>query len=175
MYNVGKVAIETMGMHKRIQLIVAVVLGILLLDQATKILVAQTIALHERIPVVTSFFDLTHLRNPGAAFSLFAQAPEQFRQPFFFLVTGVAIVALSLFLYRAKDEGVMLTIAVSGVLAGAIGNLIDRILYGEVIDFLLFYWNGYYWPAFNVADSCITLGVIGLLWISFRTPPTPSS
>jgi len=159
----------------RTQIIIAVVLGILLLDQATKILVAQTIALHERIPVVTSFFDLTHLRNPGAAFSLFAQAPEWFRQPFFFLVTGVAIVALSLFLYRAKDEGLLLTIAVSGVLAGAIGNLIDRIVYGEVIDFLLFYWDEYHWPAFNVADSCITLGVIGLLWISFRNPPATVS
>jgi signal peptidase II len=159
----------------RTQIIIAVVLGILLLDQATKILVAQTIALHERIPVVTSFFDLTHLRNPGAAFSLFAQAPGWFRQPFFFLVTGVAIVALSFFLYRAKDEGLLLTIAVSGILAGAIGNLIDRIVHGEVIDFLLFYWGTYHWPAFNVADSCITLGVIGLLWTSFRTPPAPAS
>lgn len=149
-------------------------LGILLLDQATKVLVAQTIALNERIPVIPSFFDLTHLRNPGAAFSLFAQAPEWFRQPFFFLVTGIAIVALSLFLYRVKEEGLLITVAVSGILAGAIGNLIDRIMYGEVIDFLLFYWsNGteYHWPAFNVADSCITLGVIGLLWTSFRNPP----
>ena len=162
-------------MDKRTQLIVAVVLGIVLLDQVTKILVAQTIALYTRIPVVPSFFDLTHLRNPGAAFSLFAQAPEWFRQPFFFLVTGIAIVALSFFLRRAKDEGLFLTIAVSGVLAGAIGNLIDRIVYGEVIDFLLFYWGSYHWPAFNVADSCITLGVIGLLWTSFCTPPTPAS
>lgn len=166
---------DGLKVDKRTQLIVAVVLVILLLDQATKILVAQTIALHERIPIVTSFFDLTHLRNPGAAFSLLAQAPEWFRQPFFFLVTGVAIAALSLFLYRAKDEGLLLTIAVSGVLAGAIGNLIDRIMYGEVIDFLLFYWDGYHWPAFNVADSCITLGVIGLLWASFRNPPAIGS
>ena len=162
-------------MSTRAQIIIAVVLGIVLLDQATKILVAQTIALYDRVPVVPSFFDLTHLRNPGAAFSLFAQAPEWFRQPFFFLVTGVAIVALSLFLYHAKEEGLLLTVAVSGVLAGAIGNLIDRLMYGEVIDFLLFYWGTYHWPAFNVADSCITLGVIGLLWTSFRTPPVSAS
>lgn len=162
-------------MSTRSQIIIAVVLGIVLLDQATKILVAQTIALYDRIPVVPSFFDLTHLRNPGAAFSLFAQAPEWFRQPFFFLVTGVAIVALSLFLHHAKEEGLLLTVAVSGVLAGAIGNLIDRLMYGEVIDFLLFYWGTYHWPAFNVADSCITLGVIGLLWTSFRTPPVSAS
>jgi signal peptidase II len=164
-----------MRVDKRTQLIVAVVLGIVLLDQVTKILVAQKIALYTRIPVVPSFFDLTHLRNPGAAFSLFAQAPEWFRQPFFFLVTGIAIVALLLFLHRAKNEGLFLTIAVSGILAGAIGNLIDRIVYGEVIDFLLLYWGEYHWPAFNVADSCITIGVIVLLWTSFRTPPAPAS
>jgi signal peptidase II len=159
----------------RTQIIIAVVLGIVLLDQATKILVAQTIPLYERIPVVPSFFDLTHLRNPGAAFSLFAQAPEWFRQPFFLVVTGIAIVALSVFLHHAKEEGLLLTIAVSGVLAGAIGNLIDRIVYGEVIDFLLVYWGDYHWPAFNVADACITLGVIGLLWTSFRAPSAPAS
>ncbi len=159
----------------RTQIIIAVVLGIVLLDQATKILVAQTIPLYERIPVVPSFFDLTHLRNPGAAFSLFAQAPEWFRQPFFFVVTGIAIVALLVFLHHAKEEGLLLTIAVSGVLAGAIGNLIDRIVYGEVIDFLLVYWGDYHWPAFNVADACITLGVIGLLRTSFRAPSAPAS
>lgn len=160
-------------MSTRTQVIIVMVLGIILLDQATKILVARMIPLYERIPVVPSFFDLTHLRNPGAAFSMFAQAPEWFRQPFFFVVTGIAIVALSVFLHHVKEEGLLLTIAVSGVLAGAIGNLIDRVVYGEVIDFLLFYWGMYQWPAFNVADSCITLGVIGLLWTSFRNPPAP--
>lgn len=164
-----------MNVDARTQLIVAIVLGIVLLDQVTKILVARTIALYTRIPVIPEVFDLTHLRNPGAAFSLFAQAPEWFRQPFFFVVTGIAIVALVLFLRHAKEEGLLLTVAVSGVLAGAIGNLIDRIVYGEVIDFLLLYWDEYHWPAFNVADSCITLGVIGLLWTSFRSPPRPAA
>lgn len=164
-----------MNVDARTQLIVAIVLGIVLLDQITKILVAQTVPLYTRIPVIPTVFDLTHLRNPGAAFSLFAQAPEWFRQPFFFVVTGIAIVALVLFLRHAKDEGLLLTVAVSGVLAGAIGNLIDRIVYGEVIDFLLLYWGEYHWPAFNVADSCITLGVIGLLWTSFRPPPHPAA
>ena len=162
-------------MSKRPLFIVTSVSGILLLDQATKMLVVQMIELHHRIPVVASIFDLTHLRNPGAAFSLLAQAPEWFRQPFFFTVTGIAVVALSLFLFRVKEEGWLLTIAVSGILGGAIGNLIDRIVYGEVIDFLLFCWGEYCWPAFNVADSCITLGVIGLLWTSIRSPHTPTA
>jgi signal peptidase II len=174
-YSVSNVAGEAVGVSKRTRVIIAVILGILLLDQATKILAAQTIALYERIPVIPAFFDLTHLRNPGAAFSLFAQAPDWFRQPFFFVVTGIAIVALSFFLSRVKEEGLLITVAVSGILAGAVGNLIDRIMYGEVIDFLLFYWRDYHWPAFNVADSCITLGVIGLLWTSLRNPPTAAS
>lgn len=161
-------------MNQRTLLIITIVCGILLLDQTTKILVAQTIELHHQIPVVPPFFDLTHVRNPGAAFSLLAQAPDWFRQPFFFTVTGIAVVALSVFLARMKDEGLLLTIAVSGILGGAIGNLIDRIVYGEVIDFLLFCW-GYCWPAFNVADSCITLGVIGLLWTSVRHPQAATS
>jgi signal peptidase II len=147
----------------------SIVGAILLLDQATKAVVAQTVALNQRIPVIDSFFDLTHLRNTGAAFSFLAQSPAWFRQPFFFVVTVFAVIALLLFLWRSKEESLLLIVAVAGILGGAIGNLIDRVRYGEVVDFLLFYWGEYYWPAFNVADTCITLGVIGLLWSSLRT------
>jgi signal peptidase II len=118
--------------------------------------------------VIESFFHLTSERNTGAAFSLFAQAPAWFRQPFFLTATGVAIVALLLFLRQTDGTNRLMVVAIAAVLGGAVGNLIDRILYGEVIDFLLFHWRGYYWPAFNVADSCITLGVIGLLWSSIQ-------
>jgi signal peptidase II len=154
-------------------LLVAVIVGVILfLDQLTKTLIAQSLEIGQRIPMIASFFDLTHLRNPGAAFSFLAQAPEWFRQPFFLIVTGVAVVALLFFITYAKDEGTLLVVAAASILGGAIGNLIDRLLYGEVIDFLLFYWRDYHWPAFNVADSCITLGVIGLLWASWRQPST---
>ena len=162
-------------MNNRMLLVASIVGGILFLDQVTKTLVAQSLEIGQHIPILAGFFDLTHMRNPGAAFSFLAQAPEWFRQPFFLVATGVAIVALLFFILYAQEEGTLLVVAAASILGGAIGNLIDRLLYGEVIDFLLFYWRDWAWPAFNVADSCITLGVIGLLWASWKqssaTPP----
>ncbi len=150
-------------------LTVILIVGVILaFDQATKVLVSRTLVLHESVPVVESFFHLTHERNTGAAFSLFAQAPAWFRQPFFLLATVMAVVALVLFLRQTEDTNRLMVVAIAAILGGAAGNLIDRILYGEVVDFLLFHWRGYYWPAFNVADTCITLGVIGLLWASVQ-------
>ncbi len=148
---------------------VSLIVGIILaLDQATKVLVSHTLALHESVPVIESFFHLTYERNTGAAFSLFAQTPTWFRQPFFLITTSVAVVALILFLRRTDGTNRLLVVAIAAVLGGAAGDLVDRMLYGEVTDFLLFHWRGYYWPAFNVADSCITLGVLGLLWSSLQ-------
>ena len=155
-------------MQTKMRTVSLIVALILVLDQITKVLISHLLVLHESIPVMESFFHLTYERNTGAAFSLFAQAPAWFRQPFFLILTGVAIVALIQFLRQTDGTNRPLVVAIAAVLGGAVGNLIDRILYGEVIDFLLFHWRGYYWPAFNVADSCITLGVIGLLWSSIQ-------
>jgi len=150
---------------RTVMLIVGV---IVVLDQVTKIIINHTIALHDSVPVVDSFFHLVHVRNTGAAFSLFAHMPAWFRQPFFLIATGMAVTALVLFLRHTEGASPLLVVAVAAILGGALGNLIDRIRYGEVIDFLLLHWRGYHWPAFNVADTCITLGAIGLLWASMR-------
>lgn len=155
-------------MQTKMRIVSLLVAIILALDQVTKVLVSHTLVLHESVPVIESFFHLTYERNTGAAFSLFAQTPAWFRQPFFLITTGVAVVALILFLRRTDGTNRWLVIAIAAILGGAVGNLVDRVLYGEVIDFLLLHWRGYYWPAFNVADSCITLGVIGLLWSSMQ-------
>ena len=155
-------------MQTKVRTVSLIVAIILILDQVTKVLISHTLALHESILVIEPFFHLTYERNTGAAFSLFAQTPAWFRQPFFLGATGVAIVALILFLRQTDSANRLLVVAIAAVLGGAVGNLIDRLLYGEVIDFLLLHWRGYYWPAFNVADSCITLGVIGLLWSSIQ-------
>lgn len=155
-------------MRNKTQTVCLIVGAIVLLDQITKWLVVRTLAVHESVPVFESFFHLTHERNTGAAFSLFAQAPASFRQPFFLVMTLVAVAALSLFLRKVESSDKLTIVAVAGILGGAIGNFIDRIVYGEVTDFLLVHWQGYYWPAFNVADSCITVGVALLLWASFR-------
>ncbi len=155
-------------MCKKIGLVFLIVVVILLLDQATKALIVTHMSLYQSEPVVASFFHLTYVRNTGAAFGFLAQTPAWFRQPFFLVVTGVAVFALGVFLRNADETDRMTNIAVATILGGALGNLIDRIQAGSVIDFIDLHWHGYHWPAFNVADTCITLGVIGLLWASFR-------
>ncbi|MGH8007967.1 MAG: signal peptidase II [Candidatus Binatia bacterium] len=155
-------------MSNKTRIVTLVVAAIIVLDQVTKIIVVDTLHLHQSVPVIESFFHLVHVRNTGAAFSLFADMPAWFRQPFFFIATGVAVVALLLFLRHTEGVSPLFVVAVAAILGGALGNLIDRIRYGEVIDFVLLHWRGYHWPAFNVADACITLGVIGLLWSSMR-------
>lgn len=148
-----------------VSLIVSVIVA---LDQTTKWVIAHTLALHESLTIIDSYFHITHERNTGAAFSLLAQAPASFRRPFFLLTTIVAVAALLLFLRKVEASDKLTIIAIAGIVGGAVGNFIDRILYGEVIDFILVHWHEYYWPAFNVADSCITIGVISLLAASFR-------
>ena len=149
-------------------LLLGVSLVIVVLDQVTKVLVTHTMHLHESVPVVSGFFNLTYIRNPGAAFGLFATTNRAFRLIFF---VGTSIFALGLLwtiFYRMHQDDVWGQLSVSGIFGGAIGNLIDRLQYGEVVDFLDFYMWGYHWPAFNVADSAISVGVVSLL-IVFAT------
>jgi signal peptidase II len=133
------------------------------LDQLTKTWIVRNLSFADRIPVIEGFFSITHVRNPGAAFSLFATSPEPFRRIFFVVVTLVAI-ALVFSFYRKLAPGERLSaLALGLVLGGAVGNLVDRLVYGEVIDFLHFrLLGGYSWPDFNLADSFIVVGV-GLL------------
>ncbi len=154
-------------MGKKVKWVTLVVGTILLLDQATKLAVDRSLALHQSVPVIEGFFHLTYVRNTGAAFGFLADAPEAFRVPFFFITTGIAIGALLVFLRQADAGTPFFLFALSSILGGALGNLFDRLSRGGVIDFLDFHWRGYYWPAFNVADSCITIGVIGLFLYSF--------
>jgi signal peptidase II len=132
---------------------------ILVLDQLTKYLVDRWMSLHHSIPILEGLFNLTYVRNTGAAFGIFAGSHEAFRLPFLILVSVVAIGFVFVMLKRLRDGEAGLITALSFILGGALGNLIDRVLYGEVIDFLDFYWSRYHWPAFNVADSFITVGV----------------
>lgn len=128
---------------------------VLLADQATKWLVLQTMPLGEVIPI-TGFFNLVHVRNPGAAFSFLADAGGWQRWLFALFALGVS--ALLIFMMRRAPEQRLFCFAAALVIGGAIGNLIDRLVFGEVIDFLDFHWQGWHWPAFNIADSGITVG-----------------
>jgi signal peptidase II len=137
--------------------LVVISLLVISLDQATKLLVTRTIDLHEIRPVIPDIFNLTYLHNRGAAFGMLSDSP--YRLPFFIVVTIVAVIVLLYAIYRCRDEQRLAPLSLSLVFAGALGNLIDRVRLGEVIDFLDFYWKEHHWPAFNVADSAICVGV----------------
>jgi signal peptidase II len=131
----------------------------LLLDQLTKIAIVGAFQLGEALPI-TSFFNLVRVHNPGAAFSFLADAGGW--QRWFF--TGLGLVAAGVMVYLLKSHvgQTLFCLALSLLLGGAVGNVIDRLLYSHVIDFLDFYYGTWHFPAFNVADSAITLGA-GLL------------
>jgi signal peptidase II len=116
------------------------------------------------VPVIDGLFNLTYIRNTGAAFGIFAGSAASFRLPFLILFSVVAVGFVLSMLRRLPNDQTGLISALSFIIGGAVGNLIDRILYGEVIDFLDFYWGSYHWPAFNLADSFITVGVLIILF-----------
>jgi signal peptidase II len=147
----------------KVPFVAAVASAVVAVDQVTKWLVRRELAEHDAIPIVPGFFSLTHAANPGGAFSLFSGVDNAFRLPFFFVASAVAIVALLYFMRQLATDQRWLLFALAGVLGGALGNLIDRIAFGEVTDFLLVYYRSWAWPAFNVADSFITIGVIILV------------
>ena len=138
-------------------------LAIVVLDQVTKVHVMETMRLHESIPVISNFFSITYIRNPGAAFGFLSSSSSSFRFVFFGITSVFAVGLLGTILVRMPKDDWMGRLSVAGILGGAIRNLLDRLRYGEVIDFLDFYINGYHWPAFNVADSTITVGVVFLI------------
>lgn len=138
---------------------------IILLDQWTKNLVIDRFKLNETLVIIFNYFSLTYIRNPGAAFGFLAEAHPAFRGPFFILIPLLALGAIGYVFKKLPDTDFRISIALSLVVGGAIGNLIDRVKYGYVIDFLDFHWKyQYHFPAFNVADSSICVGV-GLLML----------
>ena len=133
------------------------------LDQLTKLAVDRHLSFADRIEVVAGFFYLTHVRNTGAAFGLFADGDPTLRLAFFIGISLVALGIIGSFFSKLAPGDRLPAFALGLILSGAVGNLIDRVWRGEVIDFLHFkLWAGFSWPDFNVADSCIVVGV-GLL------------
>jgi signal peptidase II len=156
--------------------LVASIAGVIvLLDQWTKLWVDADMRLYQSIPVIDGFFSLTYVRNKGAAFSMFADFPDSFRTPFFMVVTVVAVVGIGWFVRSTPREDKLSLISLAFILGGALGNAIDRLAYGSVVDFLDVYVNNWHWPAFNVADAFITTGVILLLIAGFVGGGAPQS
>jgi signal peptidase II len=138
----------------------AVIAGlVVLLDQLTKWLVLDKMPLYQSITVIPGFFNLTHIRNPGGAFGFMATGSQGLRNLLFIGVSGLAM-GLIVYFYRSTPRTYpYLAAALALIFGGAVGNLIDRLRLNEVVDFLDFYIGSVHWPAFNVADSAITVGI----------------
>lgn len=133
-------------------------------DQVSKAAVQANLALHHSITVIDRLFSITHILNPGGAFGFFAGQPPVIRKiVFIFLSAAVAGFVLFLF-FKTADEYLFLSYGFAAIFAGAVGNLIDRIRFGKVVDFLDFYIGDYHWPAFNIADSAISIGMVILVY-----------
>ena len=137
-------------------------LAVIALDQMTKHWIATRFPLHETQPLISGFFNLVHVRNRGMAFGIMNRPGADWGFILLLAATLGAVALLLFWFYRLNPEEKRMPYPLSLVLGGAIGNLLDRIRIGEVIDFLDFYLGPYHWPAFNVADSAITVGTIWL-------------
>lgn len=165
-------------MKKPLLILFGTVTGLFGLDQLTKAWILKQLPEGGSIPIISGFFDIVHVRNPGAAFGSFGSLPDSIRLPFFYLTSLIALGILLFYFFRMRYERSTLHLYLSMILGGALGNIFDRLLHGEVIDFLSFHWQerwstlafgDFYWrfkwewPAFNVADSAITVGVLCLI------------
>ena len=138
----------------------AVLLAVFGADRLTKTWAQFSLEVGERLDVIPGFFYLTHVRNTGAAFGLFSDAPQVYRMVFFISVSLIAVGIIISFYRKLSPGDRLAALSLGLILGGAVGNLIDRIFRQEVVDFLHFrLWRGYSWPDFNVADSAIVVGV----------------
>ena len=139
-------------------------LSVLLLDQTTKAMVVSRMTLWSSAPVVPGFFHITLVRNKGALFGLFQDLPDPYRGTLFTIVPVLAIILMLVFQYRTTIHDTATQTGLALILGGAFGNLVDRLRLGYVTDFLDVFVGDHHWPAFNVADSCISIGVALLLF-----------
>jgi signal peptidase II len=152
-----------MPQNKYIRL--ALVAGLIVsADQITKALILKHLSLHESIPVIAGLFDITHILNPGGAFGLMANMSVVVRTVVFLLISSLAVGLIFYFYIKTPSGHAFLAVGFALILGGAIGNLVDRVRFGMVVDFLDFYIGKYHWPAFNIADSAITVGLFIFLY-----------
>ncbi|HEY7039913.1 MAG TPA: signal peptidase II [Methylomirabilota bacterium] len=151
----------------------ATALAVLILDQVTKYWALQRLPPGLPRPVLDSFFSLTLVMNPGLAFGMLSGMPAGWRWVVALLSIGALAILAMVGLRMLPGGGRLTPLALGMIFGGAVGNLIDRARFGAVVDFLDFYWRGYHWPAFNVADSAITVGVALLAFQMLTAPSAP--
>jgi len=173
-------------LSNRVYLIIAVIASVVAIDQVTKFIVKKLMNLRDSIGIIGDFFQFTYIENPGMAFGL-----QMENKILFTLLSIGAAIVVFIYLYRMRNEKMMLVLALSFIMGGAIGNLIDRLFYGRVVDFLDFeffdisipQFNFLFidfpgfdltrWPIFNIADSSVTIGMIIITWMIFFVKDTP--
>ena len=143
-------------------------------DQVTKAAVRALLPLHESVTVLPGFVDFTHVRNSGAAFGILNYVDFPFKTALIAIVATAALIGVGIYAAGLAHHQLIARIGLSLIIGGAAGNLIDRARFGAVVDFLDFYWRGWHWPAFNVADSAISVGV-ALLALRMLTASPPQA
>lgn len=140
---------------------------LIIIDQITKVQILNHFNLHESKVIIPDFFNFTYVRNPGAAFGFLRDAPENFKNTFFLLLTPVMVAFLTFLLVTIEKQKTFQIAAICSIIGGAIGNYIDRLKFNYVVDFLDFYFGKWHYPAFNVADMAIVCGVFVLMILTF--------
>jgi signal peptidase II len=161
-----------LSIHKKYPLTIVVSLSVIILDQCTKYLIIKSFALHQSLDLIEHYLTIVYIRNKGIAFGLLAGQGGGTRVILLIITSLFAIAFIFYLLSSLKDRQVYATVTLSLVLGGAVGNLIDRVRWGEVVDFIDFHWYNYHWPAFNCADSAISIGLV-LLIIGIFTKKFP--
>lgn len=147
----------------------ALLATIVLLDQITKAALQASLQLHEFRPLIAGFLSISHVRNRGAAFGILSEARLPYQGTLLACVSFVALGAIALYALRLPEDARLPRLALALVLGGALGNLIDRLRFGYVVDFVHVYWKQHQWPDFNLADSAISVGVTLLILDMLRS------
>ena len=142
--------------------------GVVVLDQISKSIALSHLSRVYSLKVIDGFFSLTLVLNTGVAFGLFSQSPAVWKVIALLLLSGITVMAILGYYFLGKELSRPMSIAFCLIVGGALGNMIDRFRFSKVIDFLDFYWKSYHWPAFNLADAAITIGVLVLLFDALR-------
>lgn len=160
------------SIHKKYLLTIVVSLSVIILDQCTKYLIIKSFALHQSFDLIEHYLTIVYIRNKGIAFGLLAGQGSETRVVLLVVASLLAIAFIVYLLSGLKGKQTYATVTLSLILGGALGNLIDRIRWGEVVDFIDVHWYHYHWPAFNCADSAISIGLV-LLIIGMFTKKFP--
>lgn len=155
-------------MKRKLLLLLPILLVGVALDLGTKQLILEYLPLGSQIPVIKGFFNLVHVHNRGAVFGLMGSWSLDYLRVFFVCTTLIVLAVVGYLCWRLPEDQGLAALGYSLIMAGALGNLVDRVRFGEVVDFLDFYWGRYHWPAFNLADSLICVGAGILVWVILR-------